>query len=81
MVFICWARRRHWCWFSSKVDIGANSNVYLVCAVFAEERNGLNPAALYDVTNVLFAPPLLAQHDPLAEHAATDQMVAQHLLY
>jgi len=35
---------------------------------------------LYDVTNFRFAPPLLAQHDPLAEHAATDQMVAQRLL-
>ena len=81
MVFICWARRLLSCWFSSKSDIGENSNAYLICAVCVEERNGLNPAALYDVTNVRFAPPLLALHDPLAEHAATDQMVAQRLLY
>jgi hypothetical protein len=60
MVFVCWARRLLSCWFSSKSDIGENSNAYLICAVCVEERNGLNPAVLYDVANIRFRPEAVA---------------------
>jgi len=38
-------------------------------------------AALKTGAKVRNRPSLLAQHDPLAEHAATDQMLAESLLY
>ena len=38
-------------------------------------------AALVVAVKVWLGPSLLAQHDPLAEHAATDQILAESLLY